>query len=67
MSNLHAYTVIGIHDEGRGDRFAESYLAFDPADAEQQALDSHPELLIAGVAAGATVQMVDTDLMVAVQ
>lgn len=60
MSDLHAYTVIGIHEDGHENRFAESYLAVDPADAECQALCDHPNLLIAGVAKGA-VSMVDED------
>lgn len=58
--NMSAYTVIGIHENGCENRFAESYLAVDPSDAEAQALVDHPNLLIAGVALG-DVSVVDYD------
>jgi hypothetical protein len=54
------YTVIGIHDGGTENRYAESFTAESASDAEAQALCAHPDLLIAGVAAG-SVQMVDDD------
>lgn len=46
------YTVIGVHDEGRGNRFAESYEDINPGGAEDEAHAEHPELLIAGVVEG---------------
>jgi hypothetical protein len=46
------YTVIGVHDNGRENRFAEAYSAASPADAEARALVEHPALLIAAVVEG---------------
>jgi len=58
--DLHTYTVIGVHDEGEGNRFAEGYEATDPDAAELLALHDHPELLIAGVVEGEC-KLVDND------
>ncbi|HVX32577.1 MAG TPA: hypothetical protein VHA80_05490 [Solirubrobacterales bacterium] len=52
------FTVIGLHDGGRENRFAGVYEAADPTEAEEMALSDHPALLVAGVAEGA-VRMVD--------
>lgn len=58
---MNTYTVIGIHDGGRENRYADTFTADDPTGAEVLALVEHPDLLIAGVAEGGAVQMVDDD------
>lgn len=54
------YTVIGIHDNGEGNRFAESYEDVNPGGAEDEAHAAFPDLLIAGVVEG-TCKLVDDD------
>lgn len=44
-----AYLVVGTYDDGQ--RWADSYLAADPAGAEELALEQYPSVTIAGVIA----------------
>lgn len=46
--NQFVFLVVGIYEEDN-QRFAESYAAADPAEAEELALAMHPGLIIAGV------------------
>lgn len=54
------YVVIGIHEDGTENRFAETYVTDDPTTAECLALCEHPALLIAGVVEG-DCKLVDDD------
>jgi hypothetical protein len=54
------YTVIGVHDGGQGNRFAESYEDICPGGAEDKATAEHPDLLISGVVEGEC-ELVDDD------
>jgi hypothetical protein len=58
--NTTTYTVIGIHDDGEGNRFAESYEDINYGGAEDQARAAFPDLLIAGVVEGEC-KLVDAD------
>jgi hypothetical protein len=52
------YTVIGVHEGGMENRYAEEFVAEDPQGAEAQALAAHPDLLIVAVIAGSDVLVV---------
>lgn len=54
------YVVIGIHEQGDENRFAESYDCESPDAAECLAYIDHPALLIAGVVEG-DCKLVDDD------
>lgn len=54
------YTVIGVHENGGGNRFAESYEDINPGGAEDEAHAAFPDLLIAGVVEGEC-KLVDND------
>lgn len=49
---LHDYTVIGVYDDGTGQRYAEMFRASSPAEAEQAAKVANETLTVAGVIAG---------------
>lgn len=57
---MATFTVIGVHEGGAENRFAGTYEAADPTEAEEMALSDHPALLVAGVAEG-DVRTVDDD------
>jgi hypothetical protein len=58
MTPKFDYTVIGVHEGGMENRYAEEFVAEDPQGAEAQALAAHPDLLIVAVIAGSDVLVV---------
>ena len=48
---MQLFTVIGLYADN-SNRFTQSYQVESAADAEAEALTDHPDLIVAGVAAG---------------